>query len=219
MSDVTAFQKRVERKSKKPLLIKVNNNTSTMLSVRWNRKETRLSIHKMFLKAPPNIMDDLACYILKEEDSLTPPLKAFIEQGVKKMVVPVHADEIISQGRIYNLKRLYNKINRLYFNDKLKLHITWYGLNRRRTASRITLGLYCSQRRLVKIHRCLDSPRIPQYVLEYVIFHEMLHHACPPYVDERGIRRIHNPRFKQREKLFPYYEEAILWIRKNQHLF
>ena len=59
----------LEKGSEAKVQLKINNNRSTMLSVRWEPDCTKVSLHQMFLNAPTNIMQDLACYVRQEQET------------------------------------------------------------------------------------------------------------------------------------------------------
>jgi hypothetical protein len=219
---LTDFQEKIAHYSGRKLKFKINDNRSTMLSVRWEPDCTRVSLHRIFLKAPQNVMEELSCYLAERPSQLPKSVKAFIEKSLKTLDYTHELDQskLYSQGNVYNLKRLYESVNSEYFDGKLSLNITWFGKPAQRNRSRITFGLYQDSLKLIKINRLLDSPSFPDYFLEYVIYHEMLHHVCPSYIDERGIHRIHSKEFKQQEVLFRHYSLAQRFIRERQeHLF
>src|SRR5262249_16511707 len=110
-------------------------------------------------------------------------------------------------------------LNRRYFNGALDCKITWFGTTDVKSRSRCTLGLFHDPVKLIKIHRLLDSVRVPDFVIEYVIYHEMVHAVCPAYIDEKGINRVHSKEFKEIEKYFEYFEEAKEWLKKNRNNF
>lgn len=206
----------------KKLQVKLNDNHSTMLSVKWEPDCTKLSMHRMFLEAPKNIMQELACYIGQERDNIAPSVKAYIEDNLKKFDYRNRVDnqQIYSQGNVYNLKKIYNDLNQTYFNNKLDLKITWFGKPMQRNRSRVTFGLYHEPLKLIKIHRMLDNPTFPDYLVDYVVFHEMLHDVCPTYVDKNGWHRVHSDEFKEREKEFQHFDLAQRWIKEHQaHFF
>ncbi len=218
----TSLQRHLESNAGKRLQIKINDNRSTMLSVRWESKFTKVSLHWMFLSAPRTVMDELACYLRGNQKSLTPVIKAFIDSNVKKLDYSHTIDprSLPSQGTIYNLKELYDSLNEEYFDNQLNLRITWFGNRQKRNRTRVTFGLYHDPLRLIKINRLMDSPVFPEYVIAYVIYHEMLHHVCPSYVDKQGQHHIHSKAFKLREKKFRHYRLAQKWIQDHQqHLF
>lgn len=219
---LTTFQQEIENYSGIRLKLKINDNRSTMLSVRWEPDCTKVSMHRMFLQAPQNVMQALACYIRQEHKNMAPSVKAFIEEGLKKLDYSHLLDrkKLYSQGNVYNLQHIYNDINREYFGGKLNLFITWFGKPNQRNRSRVTFGLYHDPLKLIKIHRMLDSPSFPDYFISYVIYHEMLHHVCPSYIDDKGLNRIHSKEFKEKEVQFRYFNLAQNWIKEHQaHLF
>jgi hypothetical protein len=215
---LTTLQEHVENLSGVKLKLKINNNRSTMLSVRWEPDCTRVSMHRMFLEAPQNIMQSLACYISRSDKNISRDLKSFIEDGLKKLDYSHTVDQtkLYCQGTVYNLKDIFDELNDEYFNGKMNLFLTWFGKTEQRSKSRLTFGLYHEQLKLIKINRLLDSPTIPKYVISYVVYHEMVHHICPPYTDKNGAYRIHTKEFKAKEECFEHYKLAHKWIKENQ---
>lgn len=212
------FQEKLQHSVGGNLCLKINDNRSTMLSVKWEPDCTKVSLHRMFLQAPQNIMQALACYLRGEHPRLAPSIKAYIEDNLQKLDYSHQLDlsKLETKGKIYDLQSLYKRLNKEYFNNKLNLYMTWFGTAKRTARSRITFGLFHDPLKLIKINRLLDSKRFPEYFVCYVIYHEMLHYVCPAYVDERGMKHIHSKEFKEREKEFKHYHEAQEWVRNNQ---
>lgn len=217
----TTFQEQLENSSGRKLKLKINDNRSTMLSVKWEPDFAKVSLHRIFLQAPQNVMDDLACYLRQEDKIIAPSVKAFIENNLKNLDYSHQLDrtKLYSQGHVYNLQKVYDNLNREYFRGKLNLFITWFGKPMQRSRSQVTFGLYHDPIRLIKVNRLLDSPSFPDYFVSYVVYHEMLHHVCPAYVDDKGQHHIHSKEFKEREIEFRHYELAQMWIKENQACF
>jgi len=213
------FQEKLEDFAGIKLHLKINDNRSTMLSVKWEPDCTKVSLHRMFLGAPQNVMQALACYLKGKHKKIAPSIKAYIEHNLQKLNYSHELDlsKLDKQGRCYDLQPIYDQLNRDYFNHSLDLHITWFGQGQKRRCNRVTFGLYHDPLRLIKINRLLDNSKFPDYFVAYVIYHEMLHYVCPPYVDEKGVSHIHSKLFKEKEKEFKYYKEAQQWIRNNHH--
>lgn len=199
-------------------VLKVNNNRSTMVSVKWEPDRTKVSLHQMFLNAPRNIMDDLACYIRKDHEEISPLVRAYIEDNLKKLDYSntLNPNKLIVQGNVYNLQELFDEINKEYFDSKLNLYITWFGNLHKRSRNKVNLGLYHDATRLIKINRLMDKPEFPKFVISYVIYHEMLHHVSPSYFDENGKHQVHSKEFKKLEENFAYFKQANDWIRNNE---
>ena len=131
-------------------------------------------------------------------------------------------------GEIYDLRELRDELNRDYFGGKLKVGITWgkgAGLpagrarsgarcRRRPRRSSLQLGSYSYEDNLIRIHRLLDQPRVPRYVVEAVVYHELLHAAIPPVMCN-GRRYVHTPEFRRRERLFRGLARAEAWVERN----
>lgn len=112
------------------------------------------------------------------------------------------------QGEHYNLKEIYNKVNALYFENKIDLKLQWFGSKSFIPRRRILLGSYHKQKGLIKIHRLLDRAHVPDYFITYIMYHEMLHHVEPPIEKMGERRRIHHRGFSAREKEFQEYALA-----------
>lgn len=214
-----SIQEYLETLSGQKLRLKINDNRSTMLSVKWEPDCTKVSLHKMFLQAPSNVMEQLACYISRDKDKVPKAVRSYIEENLKKLDYShtLSKHSLRSQGKVYNLQEHYDALNDEYFKGKLSLLITWFGkmLTRSSPRSRLTLGLFHDQLKLIKINRFLDADSVPEFMLDYVIYHEMLHYVCPSYIDEKGIHRIHSKEFKAREAEFQFFKEAQDWISQN----
>lgn len=212
-----AFQEQLKNRVGRHLQVKINDNRSTMLSVKWEPDCTKVSLHRMFLQAPQNIMQALACYLRGEHQRIAPSIRAYIEDNLQKLDYSHELDlsKLQTRGNVYDLRQIYDDLNHDYFDNRLKLHITWFGKTQQKNRSRITFGLYHEPLKLIKINRLIDHASIPSYFVYYVIYHEMLHYVCPAYVDSRGIKQIHSKEFKELEKQFFHYEIAQRWVQDN----
>jgi hypothetical protein len=127
-------------------------------------------------------------------------------------------------GVALDLREVAADLNQRYFGGRLKVRVTWgkaagenahpaSNCRRTRTAS-LQLGSYSYEDRLIRIHRVLDRPGVPRYVVESVVYHELLHADLPP-VTRKGRRYFHTPEFRRRERQFRHFERADRWVREN----
>jgi SprT-like family len=123
------------------------------------------------------------------------------QRGFKRLLPP--------QGLCYDLEKIFSDLNRRFFKDGLRqVRLGW---TPRR--SRTILGHYDSAHRTISISRWLDSEQAPPFLVEYLVYHEMLHARFP--VRRQGHRRvIHSPEFRAAEKQFPKYEQAIRHLKR-----
>ena len=129
-------------------------------------------------------------------------------------------------GEVLDLREIAADLNQRYFEGRLKVRISWgkaagenahpaSNCRRTRTAS-LQLGSYSYEDRLIRVHRVLDRPSVPRYVVESVVYHELLHADLPP-VTRGGRRYFHTPEFRRRERHFRHFERADGWVRDNLH--
>ena len=115
-----------------------------------------------------------------------------------------------SKGDVYDLDELFDAVNERYFGGWIKKPIlTWSA----RKTYRI-LGHHDETHGHIAISKSLDSRSVPRCIVEYVLFHEMLHIAHPTQ-HINGRRHNHTAAFKRDEKRFPHYERAEKWIEQN----
>ena len=68
---------------------------------------------------------------------------------------------------------------------------------------------------MIRIHPLLDREMVPQWFLEYVMYHEMLHAMVPDRIDNSGRRVIHHEEFYERERQFHWFRRAKTWEQEN----
>lgn len=215
---LTSLQNRLELETKKRVELRLNNNRSIMLSVKWEPNKTKISLHKFFLTAPENVLESLVNYVKCHRGKMAPDIKSFIEENIRKLDYSHTLDKgrLSVQGKYYNLRNIFDELNSEYFSEKLNLCITWFQQKAKRGRSQVTFGTYNEPLKLIKINQMLDSDKFPDYFVSYVIFHEMLHNFLPCFYDKNGRLRVHHKEFKIKEKCFRDYERAKVWIKKNR---
>ena len=85
LSNALTIQEQLKIGAGIKLRLKINDNRSTMLSVKWEPDCTKVSLHRMFLQAPQNVMQALACYLRGEHKKIAPSIKAYIEDNLQKL--------------------------------------------------------------------------------------------------------------------------------------
>ena len=117
------------------------------------------------------------------------------ERGRKQLASP--------QGDVYDLERLFDELNFRYFFGLMARPAIGWSLR----DSRGILGHYDASHNTIVLSKILDSAALPQFVVEYVLYHEMLH-IKHPTEHRSGRRCVHTPGFKASEKQFELYKEA-----------
>jgi len=113
------------------------------------------------------------------------------------------------RGHFYDLDAIFEDLNRRFFHGLMaRPRMSWS-----QTRTRRVLGHYDPAHNAIVISRIFDHPAMPRYVLEYIVYHEMLHLKHP--VKLRGSRRcVHSPEFQAEEKLFPGVADASAFLKR-----
>jgi predicted metal-dependent hydrolase len=114
-----------------------------------------------------------------------------------------------AQGHTYDLENIFEDLNQRFFHGLLaRPRMTWS-----REYARNRLGHYDPAHNAIVISRLFDHPKVPQFVVEYIVYHEMLHLKHP--VKLRGSRRcVHSAEFQAEEKLFPQLRPAQQFLKR-----
>lgn len=112
-------------------------------------------------------------------------------------------------GRTHNLDKLFVRLNRRYFNNELEMPALSWSPRR----SKRVLGHHDYAHEAIVISRLLDSPDVPELLVEYVLYHEMLHIKHRPRL-LNGRRLYHTPAFRADERRFERYDEAMRELEK-----
>lgn len=113
-----------------------------------------------------------------------------------------------AEGRFYDLEAIFDQLNIQFFHGLLaRPQMTWSS-----EVARNRLGHYDPAHNAIVISRVFDHPRVPRYVAEYIVYHEMLHLKHP--VRLRGSRRcVHPAEFQAEEREFPQLEAAKQFLK------
>jgi len=118
-------------------------------------------------------------------------------------------------GKLLLLQQTLNQVNGSYFHyEKLPIIKLSKGQDKSKRRA-IIFGTYHAKKDEIKIHPVLLQEHLPSFVLEFVIYHEMLHYQDRDIllIRKKG-DRVHTKEFRQREKQFLHCEEAQKILKK-----
>jgi len=119
-------------------------------------------------------------------------------------------------GRYHDLEAIKQHLCRQYFATCQEVSIGWGRWSGRARPRSIRFGAYLPEARLIRIHPALDQVFVPRFFVEFIVYHELLHHLMPP-IRVNGRYQIHTMAFRQRERAFPDYAAAIVWRKRHLH--
>lgn len=218
-----SFEKRLGSLLKSPLSLTVTDNTHSMISVRKKPMEYSVCLHHMFLDADESLLQSLVRYISgRNSEVVIRELRAFIRTNAARIKKKDQGlifsgrrpPRIRTAGSFSNLQETFDRLNRKYFENALHCAITWGNRRRRSGGKSIRFGSYSPGSETIRINPILDQASVPAYILDYIVFHEMLHYrlGCRK---RNGRQYYHDALFRQMERQFTPRDRAKLWLKKN----
>ncbi len=210
-----------------PVEVEVTDNTYTMISFTRRRGGYGVRLHHMFLGAPDDILERLAAYVRGHDRQASAVLDDYIHEHRRliRHVSPVKRQErleLSTRGRVHDLAKLLGRASfqyrRMFGLEARDVAIAWAPAPKVRLPRRsIKLGSYSADTQIIRIHPALDQPAVPAYFVEWIVFHELLHHRFRADLKARN-GRIHTPHFCRLEQQYPFYFPAMAWERQNLDL-
>lgn len=202
-----------------PVSLTMTSNTVSVLYAKRTRAGLNLRLHRIFLKASPEVINEVARFAKgRKRGERFPVLSGFIK-GNSGLLEKERAGKPgrsrsapRAEGKFHDLSRIYQSVNAEYFGGRLDCDITWGKRTAKRAVRKQTLGCYMYPRNgargLIRINPVLDSGNTPVFYVSFVVYHELLH-ADIGEIKQNGRRIVHGAEFKRREKLFKDYERAV----------
>ena len=189
--------------------------------IRFEQGELKVSISDLFESAPAPIQEALAYILISKLYRKTPPpgvvarYRCYLNRADIRRTLHVAQKERGRKayrppgGRIYDLCTIFEELNFEYFHGLMARPELGWSMR----PSRTTLGHYDPSHHVIVLTNLFDSESVPELLLKYVMFHEMLHLRYP--TEHRGARRcVHTKEFKQAEKAFRDYKAALVEMRR-----
>ena len=114
-----------------------------------------------------------------------------------------------ARGHVYHLEEIFEDLNLKYFHGLMARPLMTWSTERARNR----LGHYDPAHNAIVVSSVFDHPRVPRYVVEYIVYHEMLHLKHP--VKLSGSRRcVHPAEFQAEERLFDRLDAAREFLKR-----
>lgn len=202
-----------ERAAGKPVSLTLTDNSTRMLSVKVSGGRVVLRLHRIFLDAGPAVIGEIADFIKAGRRKKTPLISGFLRDRSVGIVRKAPRN-LNPAGKFYDLKGIFDGLNREYFGCALNSSITWGRKAAQGRVRKRTLGSYSFQAETIRINPILDSAKVPLRFVEFIVYHEMLHSFIG--VGTKGGRRaVHTKEFREKERLFRDYSTALKWEAEN----
>lgn len=141
------------------------------------------------------------------------------EQGVafrQKRVINPDTFTHNTKGTVYDLKELFDSVNQHYFKGKIQSFIRWGSYASKTSYQSYFNDQHGGKQNLITIAGAYNHPKLPEFAITGLIFHEMLHIVYPRY-KKNGRNVIHGPEFKKAERMYPFRDKWYRWERENMY--
>lgn len=214
LSFITRFLDEWESRTRRTITLRMYNSSFV-----FQRKQMRntlfVTVGEGFLTADSHTIKILVdCCLDSKKEDMAQLRKISRSEQYKDVMTLLWQHSTQSnhstQGNIYDLQQLFEKVNAEYFHGKLEQpHLRW---SSRKAVRR--LGYYHPDTDAITLSRFLDQRSIPPYVVEYVMYHEMLHKKLG-LKEVNSYRVAHTQQFKKLERKFKYYSEAENFLKEK----
>ncbi len=161
-----------------------------------------LLLHKLFKRKAPREIQTLYSTYVSRDSIVEQANRVRRRRGRKRFSGPA--------GKHFDLQILFDELNETFFNNELEVEqLSWSS-----GSSRRTLGHFDPAYNAIVVSRALDRERVPQHVVSFVLYHEMLHAFLGETV-RNGKRYKHHRRFRAAERDFPAFKEAVRFIEEE----
>lgn len=208
------LHRRLAERLGEPIDLVGTNNRRTLLS--WRRAEEGLlsvRMQRQFALADDSVVSAAARFIQTRDPGARAYVHEYAQSFQDRMGRPRPRFRR-PRGEYHDLGRVLRRQNSSHFAGGFSGAIGWSHGPKGRVRRSLRLGSWNSEYQLIRVHPVLDAPDVPAYVLQFIVFHEMLHAALDPLMapHERG---RHTDEFVERERAHPDHGRTEAWINEN----
>jgi hypothetical protein len=196
------------------------SSASVLYRTRIKGSMYEITVNEGFIGAPRLVIDTLARAALdvksadKRDSKVADAIRSYANGDAFAEVQRALQDAVDmptyhAVGQYHDLNLAFERVNAAYFDGKLdRPHLQW-----NRTRTRRKYGHYDESRDTVMVSQTLDAAAVPDYVIDFIVYHELLHRTLgTPVV--KGRRRVHTTAFRNAERDFRHYAEARSFLGK-----
>ncbi|UCG11825.1 MAG: hypothetical protein JSU72_15065 [Deltaproteobacteria bacterium] len=214
---VSHLQKIISNLVAKPVQLTITDNSFSMINVTQSNSGYALRLHHMFLDADEEVLSSLAYFVRSSSRKVPSVLRHFVEANsdrIRKAPPKRRKTALRTVGRFFDLRAIFDQMNHEYFDGKIDCLITWGAKRRIRRQKSIRLATYSEDARTIRINPILDRSYVPKYVVQGIVYHEMLHHflgveCC------NGRRIAHSKAFRRLEAEYRHHHRLQSWKKNN----
>lgn len=173
---------------------------------RWRRQAAavRLRLPTPMICFDDDLLGELAAAATERGGDQRRVHEAMVDEAYQAIQAELEPDAPArSRGVVHDLQASFERVNERYFSGRMERpRLTWS-----RTLTRRKFGHYNLLRDIVMLSATLDQAGVAEFVVDYVMFHELLHKRHGVYwIGQR--RYVHTPEFYADERRFERQADA-----------
>jgi hypothetical protein len=198
-----------------PFRVEFYPYSSLTLTIRRRDEEMIVRLSDLLQRAPMNVLEGAVALLLakiyrrRTPRALVAPYNEYAKSHRTRQRIQnmrsgrVRRAALDATGRYFDMNGMFDDLNERFFAGALRRpHLGWSTRSWRRQ-----FGSYDPGPNQILLNKRMDRLEVPRYVVEYVLYHEMLHVKHP--TRKSGCSLVsHSPEFRAEEKLFPEFERA-----------
>lgn len=213
------FCERLQALSPIPLQVRWHENRSLFVKATRKRNHLELSLHRLFTYSSTPVLQAIIRFATSRETRSRTILRQMAQLYFTEIQPPEPNWQLMDpEGEHRDLKAIYDLQNQLYFQNQIAVPIAWFKVPHYSHFRHITFGVFDYSLPLIRINGLLDRPEVPLPFVEFIVYHEMLHAACPAKVDMRRRWRVHTQEFRRREALHAHYLFSKQWQKNARQI-
>ncbi len=210
---MTAKSRNLFKTSNLPVCIQFYN-TRYLYKGMHTPRHIKITLNEAFIGAPPTVLENLVHLSMEGRDQKKlDTIRQYTRQPAflhDYEALHSHQTRIKApEGNYFNLLTVFERVNKEYFAGGLSL--PKLGWSSRKSLKKF--GHYRLDTDTLVISKSLDSTHVPNYVIDFVMYHELLHKHIGA-IRQNGRMRAHTSEFRAAEKKFRFYQEATTFLEK-----
>ena len=194
--------------------------SSALWRTQLQERSVDVKLHEGFIGAPEKMLRALLHAALGHEDDVyqqrckTYAASEPFADVTTEIAMTTAELSTATQGQYYDLAEVFERVNAAYFDGQLdRPRLAW-----NKTLTERKMGHYNTHTDTLMLSITLDAIPAPRYVIDYVMYHELLHKQLGVSV-VNGRRHVHTPEFRAAEQAFARYEEAEAYLAQMRRKF
>ena len=180
--------------------------------VRWYKNATLMQLPTPMICFGREAFQLLAEQIFRKRRNKRQVLDAMLSESYQQILSELDLlGGVVEQtmGIYHDLAASFDRVNATYFTGSLSCpHLVWS-----RTFTSRKFGHYDQPRDTVMVSMSLDKKEVPEYVTDFIMYHELLHKTLGVTWNNHR-QAAHTPQFLEEEQRFHQYREAKVILKK-----